>query len=87
MTLMPIFSRRIMIALENQGFEVIKTAPNEKYKGKTVYYFEETGALRRALKALTKPTNDTTDTGCDYNDFCKSNTNQFNGFREDKTPI
>lgn len=87
MTLMPIFSRRIMIALENQGFEVIKTAPNEKYKGKTVYYFEETGALRHALKALIKPTNNTTNTGCDYNELCESNTYQFNKSGENKTSV
>ena len=85
MTLMPIFSRRIMIELENQGFDVIKTAPNEKYKGKTVYYFEETGALRRALKALIKPTNDTNNTGCDFDEFCKSTKNQRNGTGKNKT--
>jgi hypothetical protein len=84
---MPIFSRRIMIELENQGFEVIKTAPNEKYKGKTVYYFEETGVLRRALKALIKPTTDTTNTGCDFNEFCKSTKNQLNGIGENKTSV
>ncbi len=67
MTLFPVFSRRVMRQLEYQGFDVIKIAPNDKFIGKSVYYFEETPALRKAVKALTKPTNDTHSTGCDKN--------------------
>lgn len=85
MTLFPVFSRRVAIALEDQGFDVIKTAPNDKYQGKIVYYFEETGELRRAVKMLIKQTNDTKDTGCDNNEVSKSITSKANGLREDKT--
>lgn len=85
MTLFPVFSRRIAIALENQGFDVIKTAPNDKFQGKIVYYFEETGELRRAAKALIRLTNDTKNTGCDNNEISQSITNKFNRLGEDKT--
>lgn len=67
MTLFPVFSRRVMRQLEFQGFEVVKIAPNNKFADKSVYYFEETAALRKAINALTKNTNDTHSIGCDNN--------------------
>lgn len=67
MTLFPVFSRRVMRQLEYQGFEVVKIAPNTKFPDKSVYYFEETAALRKAVKALSGHTNDTHNIGCDTN--------------------
>lgn len=53
MTLFPVFSRRITHELEKLGFEVVRIAPNDKYPGRSVYYFEETPELRKAVVKLT----------------------------------
>lgn len=52
MTLFPVFSRRIAYSLEEQGFKLMKIAPNRKREGFKVYYFEETLALREAAHKL-----------------------------------
>lgn len=52
MKLYPIFARRIVIALEKQGFKVVKIAPNKNNPILSVYYFEETPELRRAAQLL-----------------------------------
>lgn len=52
MKLYPIFSRRLMIELEKQGFQVIKIEPNKKFPNLNVYFFEETAAFRNAAQKL-----------------------------------
>lgn len=52
MTLFPIFSRRIAYALEKQGFNIVKIAPNHTKPNLMVYYFEETVELHAAAQAL-----------------------------------
>jgi len=52
MKLYPIFSRRIVRALEKQGFQVKKIAPNKKHPELLVYYFEETVELHNAAQQL-----------------------------------
>ena len=52
MKLYPVFTRRLVIALEEKGFKVIHMAPNRQNTALTVYYFEETPALRAAVQEL-----------------------------------
>ena len=52
MKLYPIFSRRIMRALEKMGFQVKQIAPNRQHPELLVYYFEETVALHNAVQQL-----------------------------------
>ena len=53
MNLYPVFSRKLTRKLEKRGFNVVKMAPNHEYPDKTVYYFEETLELRKAVNELT----------------------------------
>lgn len=52
MKLYPVFTRRLVIALESKGFKVIHMEPNRKNSALMVYYFEETPALREAVQEL-----------------------------------
>jgi len=52
MKLYPIFTRRIVLALEKLGFKVVKIAPNRTNPNLNVYYFEETPELRQAAQKL-----------------------------------
>lgn len=52
MKLYPVFSRRIVTALEKLGYQVINIAPNRKLPGFNVYYFEETVELRNTVQSL-----------------------------------
>ena len=52
MRLYPVFSRRIMIELEKQGFQVKQIAPNRHKPEYRVYYFEETVEFRNAIQQL-----------------------------------
>lgn len=52
MKLYPVFTRKLVIALEKQGFNVVKMMPNRNNYALTVYYFEETPELRQAVQAL-----------------------------------
>lgn len=52
MKLYPIFSRRIVCELEKLGFQVVQIGPNRKFPELSVYYFEETQALRNAAQQL-----------------------------------
>jgi hypothetical protein len=52
MKLYPVFTRRLVIALEAQGFKVVHMEPNRNNPALTVYYFEETPALREAVQVL-----------------------------------
>lgn len=54
MTLYPVFSRKLTRKLERRGFVVVKIAPNRKAPGMSVYYFEETVELRKAVEELTQ---------------------------------
>lgn len=51
-TLYAIFSRRVANALEHQGFRIVKMEKNTKNEKYLVYYFEDSVALRDALKPL-----------------------------------
>lgn len=52
MKLYPVFTRRLVIALEHQGFKVVHMEPNRNKPTLMVYYFEETPALREAVQEL-----------------------------------
>jgi len=52
MNLFPIFSQRIAIALERQGFKLIRMAPNRNKPELKVYYFEDTVELHNAAQQL-----------------------------------
>lgn len=52
MKLYPVFTRRLVIALEAKGFKVIHIEPNRNNPALMVYFFEETPALREAVQAL-----------------------------------
>lgn len=47
-----IFSRRVANALERQGFRIVKMERNTKNEKYLVYYFEDSVALRDALRPL-----------------------------------
>ena len=52
MKLYPIFTRRLVVALEEKGFKVIHMEPNRNNPTLMVYFFEETPALREAVQEL-----------------------------------
>ena len=52
MKLYPIFTRRLVVALEERGFKVIHMGPNRNNPALMVYFFEETPALREAVQEL-----------------------------------
>lgn len=52
MRLFPVFSRKLTRKLERRGFVVVKMAQNRNFPDKTVYYFEETPELRKAVNEL-----------------------------------
>ena len=52
MRLYPVFTRKLVIALEAKGFKVIHMEPNRNKPTLMVYYFEETPALREAVQLL-----------------------------------
>lgn len=56
MKLFPIFSRKIALELEKQGFKIEKIAPNRHHTNLQVYYFKETAALRNAAQQLIQNT-------------------------------
>lgn len=47
-----VFSRRVANALEHQGFRIVKMEKNTKDERYLVYYFEDSVALRDALRPL-----------------------------------
>ena len=51
-TLYAVFSRRVANILEHQGFRIIKMEKNTKNEKYLVYYFEDSVALRDALRPL-----------------------------------
>lgn len=52
MKLYPVYTRRLVIALEARGFQVVHMEPNRKNPNLMVYFFEETPALREAVQEL-----------------------------------
>lgn len=52
MKLYPVFTRRLVVALEEKGFKVIHMEPNRNNPALMVYFFEETPALREAVQEL-----------------------------------
>ena len=52
MKLYPVFTRKLVVALEKRGFKVIRIEPNRNNPALMVYFFEETPALREAVQEL-----------------------------------
>lgn len=47
-----VYSKKVVRELERQGFIVLIIEPNTKYPDRSVYKFEDTPALRRAIQPL-----------------------------------